>query len=52
MEQIYVESIETRREKVPILRLCSLVSQGRKYTYGQIQEKMVWSIQGTILFTQ
>jgi hypothetical protein len=23
-----------------------------KKTYGQIQEKKVWSIQGTILFTQ
>jgi hypothetical protein len=29
-----------------------VVSQGRKDTYGQIQEKMVWPIQGIVLFTQ
>jgi hypothetical protein len=29
-----------------------MVSQRRKNTFGQIQEKMVWSIQGIILLTQ
>jgi hypothetical protein len=29
-----------------------MVSQQIKDTFGQIQEKMVWSIQGTILFNQ
>ncbi len=29
-----------------------MVSQRRKNTSGQIQEKMVWSIQGIILLTQ
>ncbi len=28
-----------------------MVSQGRKDTRGQVQEKMVWSIQGKILLT-
>jgi hypothetical protein len=28
-----------------------MASQRRKNTYGQIQKNMVWSIQGTILFT-
>jgi hypothetical protein len=32
-------------------RLCFMVSQRKKNKYGQIQEKMVWSIQGTILLT-
>jgi hypothetical protein len=37
MEQIFVESIETHREKVPIWRLCYVVSQGKeKVTFGQI----------------
>jgi len=44
MEQIFVESTETHREKVQIWRLCFVVSQGKKDALGQIQEKMVWSI--------
>jgi hypothetical protein len=52
MEQIFVESIEKHKKEVPIWRLCFMVSQGRKGASRQIQEKMVWSIQGTILFTQ
>jgi hypothetical protein len=52
MEQISVKSIEKHIEEVSIWRLCFMVSQGRKDTFGQIQENMVWSIQGTILFTQ
>jgi hypothetical protein len=48
----FVESIETHRENFPIWKLCYLVSQGRKDTFGKIQEKMVWFIQGTILLTQ
>jgi hypothetical protein len=50
MEQIFVESTETHREKNSIWRLCFVVSQGRKDTIGQIQEKMVWPIHGIILF--
>jgi hypothetical protein len=34
VEQIFVESIETHREKVPIWRLCYVVSQGKKITFG------------------
>jgi hypothetical protein len=52
MEPIFVESIEKHREKNSIWRLCVMVSQGRKYTPAQIQEKLVWSIKGIILFTQ
>jgi len=40
------------QKKVPIWKLCFVVSQRRKYTFGKIQEKMVWSIQGTILLTE
>jgi hypothetical protein len=47
-----VESKETHKEEVPIWRLCSVVFQGRKITSGQIEEKMVWPIQGIVLFTQ
>jgi hypothetical protein len=32
------------------IMLCGFPSE--KNTYGQIQEKMVWPIQGIILFTQ
>jgi hypothetical protein len=32
------------KEEVSIWRLLFLVSQRRKYTFGQIQEKMVWTI--------
>jgi hypothetical protein len=39
-------------EEVPIWRLCFMVSQGRKYTFGKFQENMVWSIQGTTLLAQ
>jgi hypothetical protein len=52
MEQICVESIEKHREEVSIWRLCFMVSQGRKDTHGQIQEKLVWSIHGIVLLTQ
>ncbi len=52
MEQIFVESTKKHREEISIWKLCFVVSQGRKDTIGQVQEKMVWSIQGTILFTQ
>ncbi len=52
MEQINMESIEKHKKKVPIWRLCFMVSQGRNVNPGQIQEKMVWSIQGTLLLTQ
>jgi hypothetical protein len=45
-----VESTEKHRKEVPIWRLCFMVSQRRKDTSRQLQEKMVWSIQGTILF--
>jgi hypothetical protein len=41
VEQIFVELTKTHREEVPIWRLCFVVSQGRKDTLGQIQEKMV-----------
>jgi hypothetical protein len=34
-----VESTKTHKEEVPIWRLCSMVSQGKKYKFGQIQEK-------------
>ncbi len=44
MEHIYMEAMETHKEKIPIWKLCYVVSQGRKYTYGQILEKMVWHI--------
>ncbi len=40
MEQIFVESTKTHREEVPIWRLCSMVSQGRKVTSRQIQKKI------------
>jgi hypothetical protein len=40
------------KEKNPIWKLCFVISQRRKYTFGQIKKKMVWSIQGTILLTQ
>jgi hypothetical protein len=33
-------------------KLCFMVSQGKKNTYGKIQGKMVWPIQDTMLFTQ
>jgi hypothetical protein len=36
MEQISMESIETHREEVPIWKLCYVVSQGRKVTFGQM----------------
>jgi hypothetical protein len=39
-------------KKVPIWKLCFMVSQRRKNTFGQIQEKMIWPNQGTILLTQ
>jgi hypothetical protein len=52
MEQIFVESIETHKEEVPIWGLCYVVSQGRKITFGKFLKKMVWSIQGIILFSQ
>jgi hypothetical protein len=52
MEHISMELIKTHREKVPIWRLCYVVSQRRKVTFGQIQEKMVWPIQGIVLLTQ
>jgi hypothetical protein len=45
-------NIKKHREKVPIWRLCFVVSQEKKYTLGHVQEKMVWSIHGTILLTQ
>jgi hypothetical protein len=48
--QIFVESTKKHIEKAPIWRLCFVVSQGRKDTPKQIQKKMVWSIQGIILF--
>jgi hypothetical protein len=32
-------------------RLCFMVSQRRKNTSRQIQENMVWSIQGIIMLT-
>jgi hypothetical protein len=44
-EHIFVESIEKHSEEVSIWRLCFMVSQGKKNTFGQIQEKMVWFIQ-------
>jgi hypothetical protein len=47
-----MELTKKHRKKVPIWRLCFVVSQRRKNTLGQVQEKMVWSIQGTILLTQ
>jgi len=34
----HVESIKTHREEVSIWRLCSMVSQGRKYSFGQTQK--------------
>jgi hypothetical protein len=34
----HVESIETHREEVSIWKLCSMVSQGKKDSFGQIQE--------------
>jgi hypothetical protein len=40
------------KEEILIWRLCFMVSYGRKNTFGQIQEKMVWSIHGIVLFTQ
>jgi hypothetical protein len=53
MEHISMESIETHRKEVPIWKLCFVVSQGKKNTSKQIQEKMVWPIrQGIILVTQ
>jgi hypothetical protein len=41
VEQIYVELTEKHKKEVPIWRLCFMVSQGRKNTSRQIQEKMV-----------
>jgi hypothetical protein len=40
------------RKEVLIWRFCFMVSQGGKNTLEQIQEKMVWSIQGIILLTK
>jgi hypothetical protein len=48
MEQILVESTKKHKEEIPILRLCFVVFQGKNDTLGQVQEKMVWSIQGTL----
>jgi hypothetical protein len=52
MEQIFMESLESHREEVIIWRLCYVVSHGKKITFRQIPKKVVWPIQGTILFTQ
>ncbi len=52
MEQISMQSIRKHIEEIPIWRLCFMVSQRIKYTLGQIQEKMVWSIHGILLITQ
>jgi hypothetical protein len=46
-----MESIE-KYQGVPIWRLRFMVSQRKINIFGQIQEKMVWSIQGMILLTQ
>jgi len=44
MELISLELIKTHIEEIPIWKLCFAISQGKKDTLGQIQEKMVWSI--------
>jgi hypothetical protein len=46
-----MESTKKHKEEIPTWKLCFMVSLGRKNTLGQVQEKMVWSIQGTILLT-
>ncbi len=40
------------KKNVSIWKLCSMVSQRKKTTFGQIQEKVIWPIQGIVLLTQ
>jgi hypothetical protein len=47
-----MESTTEHRKKKLFWKLCFLVSQGRKDTSRQIQEKRVWLILGIVLHTQ